>query len=96
MKTRYSVNDYIRLLQTKIENCASIAEDDRSLPDTYDKTKIQWFIQRGRLMDKDTTLFKNVPKASQAMVLRENGEIEFYLSLRQPNRKNSVVEIVNS
>jgi hypothetical protein len=97
MKTRYSVNDYIHLLQTKIEGCASIEEDDRVLPYTYDKTRDQWFLQRGGPMDQETNLFKNQKasqKASQAMTLCENGQIEFRLWLRERD-KTRELEIVN-
>lgn len=100
MKT-YSFNDYIGLLQTKIEGCASIEEDDRMLPHIYDKTKTEWVIQRDADKDKKgTTLFENNPAASRPMVLREGGQIEFYLrlrQLRQPNNLSKVekVEIVH-
>ena len=97
MRTTYLASDYIYLLEAKIKECASIVQDDRVLPHTYDKTRSQWFIQRGGLMDKDTTLFKDQKasqKASQAMALCENGQIEFRLCFRE-RAKTREIEIVN-
>jgi hypothetical protein len=96
MRTTYLASDYIYLLKAKIKECASIAPNDRVLPYTYDKTRTQWFIQRGGQMDQDTTLFKDQKdrlKASQAMALRENGQIIFRLYLREKDKAREI-EIV--